>query len=126
MNQERKKILIIEDEPFIRESLSLRLSKEGYDVHEAEDGSQGYDKVFSIKPDVVLLDIVMPVMDGLAAMEKIRTENVYGNGVPIIVMTNLPPDDNVMEKMTKYKPNFYFMKSKIDMRYLVEKIKTFI
>lgn len=78
-----KKILIVEDEANIRELLRLYLEREGYTVLEAENGVEGIKKWKSDKPDMLLLDVVMPVMDGWAVCREIRAES----DVPIIMLT---------------------------------------
>ena len=76
-------VLIVEDDPNIRELLQLYLEKDGYAVTLASDGGQGLDKFRAIKPNLVLLDVMMPVMDGWAVCKAIRAE---GN-TPVIMLT---------------------------------------
>ena len=78
-----KKILIVEDEANNRELLRLYLEREGYTVLEAENGVEGIKKWKSDKPDMLLLDVMMPVMDGWAVCKEIRAES----DVPIIMLT---------------------------------------
>ena len=78
-----KKILIVEDEANIRELLRLYLEREGYTVLEAENGVEGIKKWKSDKPDMLLLDVMMPVMDGGEVCREIRAES----DVPIIMLT---------------------------------------
>ena len=78
-----KKILIVEDEANIRELLRLYLEREGYTVLEAENGVEGIKKWKSDKPDMLLLDVMMPVMDGWEVCKEIRAES----DVPIIMLT---------------------------------------
>lgn len=78
-----KKILIVEDEANIRELLRLYLEREGYTVLEAENGVEGIKKWKSDKPDMLLIDVMMPVMDGWAVCREIRAES----DVPIIMLT---------------------------------------
>ena len=76
-------VLIVEDDPNIRELLQLYLEKDGYAVTLAADGGQGLEKFRSIKPDLVLLDVMMPVMDGWAVCKAIRAEG----DTPVIMLT---------------------------------------
>lgn len=78
-----KKILIVEDEANIRELLRLYLEREGYTVLEAENGVEGIKKWKSDKPDMLLLDVMLPVMDGWEVCREIRAES----DVPIIMLT---------------------------------------
>ena len=86
-------VLVIEDDPNIRELLQLYLEKNGYAVTLASDGGQGLDKFRSIKPNLVILDVMMPVMDGWAVCKAIRAEDK----TPIIMLTAKgETDDKVM------------------------------
>ena len=76
-------VLIVEDDKNIRELLQMYLEKEGYAVTVAGDGGQGLTKFRTIKPDLVLLDVMMPVMDGWAVCRAIRAESQ----TPIIMLT---------------------------------------
>ena len=83
-----KKILIVEDEANIRELLRLYLEREGYTVLEAENGVEGIKKWKSDKPDMLLLDVMMPVMDGCDAARAIRAlDRPDAKTVPIFAMT---------------------------------------
>ena len=76
-------VLIVEDDKNIQELLQMYLEKEGYAVTVAGDGGQGLTKFRSIKPDLVLLDVMMPVMDGWAVCKTIRAES----DIPVIMLT---------------------------------------
>ena len=76
-------VLIVEDDPNIRELLQMYLEKEGYAVTLAADGGQGLAKFHAIQPDLVLLDVMMPVMDGWAVCRAIRAEGK----TPVIMLT---------------------------------------
>ena len=76
-------VLIVEDDHNIQELLQMYLEKEGYAVTVASDGRQGLDKFRAIKPDLVLLDVMMPVMDGWAVCKAIRADSQ----TPIIMLT---------------------------------------
>lgn len=80
---DKKKILIVDDEKNIVDIIAFNLKKEGYDVITAEDGEEGVEKTFSENPDLILLDIMMPKMDGYEACRKIREKK----HTPIIMLT---------------------------------------
>ena len=76
-------VLIVEDDRNIAELLQMYLEKEGYAVTIADDGGKGLEKFRAIKPDLVLLDVMMPVMDGWTVCRSIRSEST----TPIIMLT---------------------------------------
>ena len=76
-------VLIVEDDKHIQELLQMYLEKEGYAVTTADDGGQGLTKFRSIRPDLVLLDVMMPVMDGWTVCKAIRSEGQ----TPVIMLT---------------------------------------
>ena len=78
-----KRILIVADDGNIRELLRLYLEREGYEIFEAENGAVGLEQWKRCKPDMLLLDVMMPVMDGWEVCKKIREES----DVPIIILT---------------------------------------
>jgi DNA-binding NtrC family response regulator len=82
-----KKILIIDDEPDFLETMSAIIKGWGFDIIEARDGKEGVDAVRAKKPDIVILDYIMPVMDGIATLKKIRG---IDNKVPVIMFTAHP------------------------------------
>ncbi len=88
MTQEKFKILIADDEPDILEFLSYNLKKEGYDVVTAEDGLQAVNKAKTEKPDVIILDIMMPNLDGIGACEHLRGLSEFKNTI-IVFLTAL-------------------------------------
>ena len=84
------KILIADDEPQIREILRVYFNKDGFVTVEAEDGQQALSMIEKEKPDLVLLDIMMPVLDGITACEEIR----HRYDLPIIMLTAKDEDDD--------------------------------
>ncbi len=85
-------VLVVEDDPHIRELLQLYLEKDGYAVTLASDGGQGLEQYRAIKPDLVLLDVMMPVMDGWAVCKAIRAD---GNTPVIMLTAKSQTDDKV-------------------------------
>jgi DNA-binding response OmpR family regulator len=85
---ERRKILIADDEPSIREILSIQLARMGYEVLIAVDGVEALEVYAKEKPDLVILDVMMPRMNGLETCQKIRAqEKKSGRRVPVIFLT---------------------------------------
>ncbi|OGS36312.1 MAG: hypothetical protein A2506_07590 [Elusimicrobia bacterium RIFOXYD12_FULL_66_9] len=80
------RILIIEDNGELQQLLSLTFTREGYEVHYAFNGKEGYDKVLSLQPDIILLDLMMPVLNGMEVIKLVST-NTSVRDIPIVVMT---------------------------------------
>ena len=80
------KILVADDEPHIRDLLRLLFKDEGYDVVEAEDGEEAYEVAKKEKPDLIILDIMMPKVDGYQAYHSIRSDAELKD-VPILILT---------------------------------------
>ncbi len=82
------KILIVEDDPAIRSMYQMKLQGQGYEVRIAEDGQKGLETSKSFLPDLILLDLLMPGMDGNEMLEKLRSTN-WGASIRVIILTNL-------------------------------------
>jgi len=121
MNNQAKKILIIEDDSALRQAVSDKLNREGYKVIEARNGQEGLDKAFTSKPDLILLDIIMPKMQGLEVLEKIR-EDQWGQGAEIILMTNLA-EDNKVAKALKLGVKDYLIKGDWKLEDVLKKVR---
>lgn len=117
-----KKILIIEDELPMLKALSEKFTREGFSALEARNGQEGLDVALEAKPDLIILDLFMPVMDGKAMMEQLRQDE-WGKKVPIIILTNLNPDDKTLNEIMASGPSYYFIKSKWQLEDLVGKAK---
>jgi DNA-binding response OmpR family regulator len=90
------KVVLVEDDPFLREICSKKLTKEGYTVYEAIDGEQAMENITQVKPDIILLDIILPAVDGFQILHQIRTnEDAKVAKTPVIMLSNLGQDDDI-------------------------------
>lgn len=96
MSFESKKILIVEDDKGIRTPLVTMLKSEGFTVLEAGNGEEGLTMALESRPDLLVIDIVMPVMDGISMLKKLR-EDSWGKNADAILLTNLPYDKKAQE-----------------------------
>lgn len=117
-----KKILIVEDEVALLRVLSDKFVGEGFSVLEAKNGLMGLKMALEEKPDVILLDILMPELDGIKMMEQLRESGDYGKEVPVVVLTNLDADEKITLAVTKAEPAYYLIKSNVEMNEIVEKV----
>ena len=104
-------------------ALADEFSQEGCAVTKAEDGKVALDLIAKEKPDVILLDLIMPKMNGIEVLNTVRTESAWGKKVPIVILTNLSPNDSVMGSVTKNEPSYYLIKSDWKLYDVVQKVK---
>lgn len=124
VEDKKTKILLVEDEEIIRKAYADELRDEGFSLLIASNGRDGLELALREKPDLILLDILMPIMDGLTMMEKLREKDLYGKSVPIILLTNLSAsEEKIMKAVTKNEPAYYLVKSDWDLSQVMEKIK---
>ena len=105
----KKKILVVDDEESMRVSLLDALRFEGFAVFGASDGEEGLQVALREKPNLILLDIIMPKMNGLLMAKKLRGDP-WGKTVPIVVITNLNMDQQFIEHEVGTDPSNYLMK----------------
>lgn len=117
----RKKILVVEDEQLLLRALCNKLKQEGFHVLEAINGKKGLEKALIDHPDMILLDIVMPVMDGLTMLKGLRKYD-WGKAMPVIVLTNLI-DAAVEEETIDRNVADYLVKADWRLDDIVQKIK---
>ncbi|QQR82354.1 response regulator [Candidatus Campbellbacteria bacterium] len=123
MADSKKRILIIEDEMPLRGALREFLIREGFAVLEAENGEKGLEIATREHPDLILLDIVMPHMDGMTMLSFLR-KDAWGKTVPVIILTNLSTTDEKRNSdITELLPSFYLIKSDWKLEDLLEKIQ---
>lgn len=119
--EKKVKILLIEDDPFLSSMYSTKFEMENFDVASAEDGAKGLSLALSDRPDIILLDILMPKMNGFEVLEKLRA-NKETKDVPVILLTNLNQRDDIEKGMAlgaaDYLIKAHFMPSEV-----VDKIK---
>lgn len=121
--QNKKRILIIEDDVSLRSALNDKLTLEGFSPVEARNGREGVQFALRDRPDLILLDILMPEMDGLATMKQIREVDAWGKQVPIILLTNLNSDsEEIKQAIIAGEPALFLIKSDWAIDDIVEKI----
>ncbi len=116
-----KKILFIEDEAIIQKTLGESLRKENYEIQSALDGEIGLRLAKSEKPDLILLDIVLPKKNGLEVLEELHKDEATKN-IPVIILTNL---ENVgeVEKAIKFGATTYLVKANYSLDEVVKKVR---
>jgi len=117
-------VLIVEDEDFLIRALNDNLAAEGYTVDVAKDGGEAVEKIGKKKPNLVLLDLVMPKKDGFFVLEEIR-KNPEWKLIPVIVLSNLGEDTSIKRAM-EMGADDYFVKSQHPIQEVIEKVKDYL
>jgi len=94
------KILVVEDDPLMSRMYQKIFTFEGYEVEMAGNGQEGLDKARAIKPTLILMDIMMPVMNGLEALEKLKADPET-KAIPVIMLTNLAGQQDAEAALSK-------------------------
>lgn len=117
----KKSILLVEDDEFLAELYATKLNLEGFEVSLAVDGEKGLRLAKELKPDLILLDIILPKKDGFEVLKLIKADNSLKN-IPIILLTNLSQKDEV-QKGLDLGANDYLIKAHFMPSEVVKKIK---
>lgn len=115
-NDEKIKILLIEDDPFLLSMYSTKFEAEGFEVVSADDGEKGLAAANREKADIILLDILMPKMNGFEVLEKLKAEEKTRD-IPVILLTNLNQKDEIEKGLVlgadDYMIKAHFMPSEV-------------
>ena len=118
----KKRILVVEDEKIMADMLQHTLEDAGFAVLRAENGGDALSLAMGDHPDMILLDIMLPGIDGLTVLQKLR-EDTWGKHVPVIVLTNLSPDTRILENVEHTAPLYYVVKSNTSMEDVTAKVR---
>ncbi len=119
MSNKNKKILLVEDDKIYISAVQDALSGEGFDVIVAEDGEDGFNKVQKEKPDLAILDIMLPKMNGIDLAKKIKASGII---LPIIFLTNMGDMKHISEAVEAAQTD-YILKSDFSAKDIIAKIK---
>jgi len=119
-----KKILFIEDESALQKTVGDILTQEGYEIVSALDGAVGLRMAEEKKPDLILLDLILPKMHGFEVLKKLK-DNLKTKNIPVIILTNLEEIKDIEEAL-KLGATTYLVKSQYSLDEIIEKIKSAI
>jgi len=120
------KILLVEDDPFLSSLLKNRLQKENFEISLARDGEEALSFLKSDKPDLILLDLILPKKTGFEIMEEMRRDpQMQSQELPIIIISNLGQPEDV-SRGQELGAIEYFVKAKTSIDELVQKVKEFL
>lgn len=117
-----KKILVVEDDPVLKNLLGHTFAGK-YETSYASDGDQAIELLQSLKPSVILLDLMLPNVDGFAVLEKIRSRTDELKSVPVIVVSNLSQQKD-RDRAKQLGANDYLVKAEVEIEEIVSKIES--
>ena len=121
-NSQNKKILLMEDDTTLAEVLMEKLKQTGFNAIHAEDGEKGLEIALKEHPDLILLDIIMPKMDGIEVLKELRTDE-WGKDASIIILSNIGDEERVAEALENGVSEF-LTKSSWNLDGVIERINS--
>lgn len=119
-------ILIVEDDRFLRELMAQKLTKENFKITEAIDGEEGVKKAKEVKPDLVLLDLILPGIDGFEVLSRIKSDpDETVNKVPVIILSNLGQKEDIDRGMELGAIDF-LIKAQFTPGEIIQKVRTIL
>ena len=119
-----RKILLVEDDPFLVDMYKTRLEKEGFKVDVVKSGNDFFDALSRVSPELILLDIILPYVDGWEILKELKKKEEYKN-TKVIVLSNLSQREDI-EKSKKLGADMFLVKAHFTPSEIVEKIKEII
>ena len=121
MSKRKPKVLMIEDDKFLRKIYKNKLSKSGFEFVEAINGIEGLNKVLSEKPDLVLLDLILPRKNGFDVLIEMK-RNRATKKIPVIILSNLGQESDIQRGLSLGAQD-YLVKTDISLSEVVNKVK---
>jgi two-component system, chemotaxis family, response regulator WspR len=119
---DKKRILIVEDDSFVAEVYFAKLTEMGYEAILAQNGEEGLENLKKDKIDLILLDILMPIMNGMEMLEEIKKNEDWKN-IPVILLTNVGEKESI-QKVREMGVKNYLIKSHFTPAEVIEKIES--
>ncbi len=120
-NKTGARVLLVEDDDFLRKICRTKMEREGFNVSVAINGKEALKKIIEGDPQIVLLDIILPIMDGFEVLKRVK-EDPSKSSVPIIMLTNLGQESEI-EKGFKLGAEDYIVKAHLTVGEIIEKVK---
>ena len=121
-NQKKSRILVAEDEKSVSKALMLRLTETGYDVGVAYNGEQALKALEKEKYDLLLLDLIMPKVDGFSVLESLKQKNIK---IPVVILSNLSQESDI-KRVKEYGVKDFFVKSYTPLAKILEIVKKYL
>lgn len=120
------KVLLVEDDKILAKLYQIKFQKAGFDAQLAFDGQEGFNLMKSYNPDLVILDLIMPKVDGISFLAKVKEDSeLSGRKTPILVLSNLGQESDI-KKATELGAKDFFIKADISLEQMVEKVRKYL
>lgn len=120
------KIVIVEDDPDLLEALVREFRAEHFDVFSGRNGTEGVSRVLQVRPDVILLDLLMPEKNGHEMMKELIAHHAWVRKIPVVILTNYGTGDEPSETWPSEMSVSYMIKSETDLEVIVEAVKNLL
>lgn len=117
-----KKILVAEDDAFLANAYKVKLTKAGYEVVVAADGQEALEALKNFTPDIILLDLIMPIKDGFSTLEELKKLPEFTK-IPVLIASNLGQPEDI-DRAMKLGAIDFIIKSEMSMESMLEKISS--
>lgn len=121
MTNQKKKVLMIEEDHFLRKVYRDKLSKIGFEFLEATNGEEGLNKIIAEKPDLVILDLILPRKNGFDVLIDIKS-NKNTQSIPVIILSNLGQESDIRRGLSLGAED-YLVKTEVSLSQVVDKVK---
>lgn len=117
------KVLLVEDDKFLRRVLEKKIINKGFEIFSAVDGEEALEKLILDKPDIILLDIILPKKSGFAFLENIKKDPNFKD-IPVLILSNLGQDEDI-KKGLELGAKEYFVKAKVSLDEVINKLSDY-
>jgi DNA-binding response OmpR family regulator len=117
----KTKVCIVDDDDAIREIYSVKFMTEDFDVVSAKDGEEGLDVIREEEPDIILLDLQMPIRDGFDVLEELRADAELRR-IPVLILSNVD-DEKTFKRVGTFETRFYLIKSLVTPQKVVDVVR---
>ncbi|MDP3986156.1 MAG: response regulator [Candidatus Veblenbacteria bacterium] len=124
MSKSKTKVLIVEDDPTLRDMYATKFESEGFEVLKAGNGEEGLELARTKKPEAILLDVMMPKLDGFATLKEIRADKNLKK-LPVVMLTNLGQEEDI-KKGKELGADDYFIKANQTPAEIVAKVRALL
>lgn len=120
------KVLLVEDDQILARLYQAKFQKEGFEIKLSFDGQEGFDSMKSFSPDLVILDLIMPKVDGFSFLQKVKDDSELSKrGTPILVLSNLGQEADIKKAIDMGAKDF-FVKADVSLSQMVEKVRKYL